>query len=101
MQRRDLLKLATLFTPAGSAALLAACGQRQASAPDAPVRIGYLPLTDATPLLVAHSQKLFEAQGLTAEKPVLLRSWAQLVEAFISGQVNLVHMLSPMDFLGR
>jgi hypothetical protein len=26
----------------------------------------------------------------------LLRSWAQLVEAFISGQVNVVHVLSPI-----
>ena len=60
-----------------------------------PVRIGYLPITDATPLLVAHSRKLFEAEGLRTEKPRLFRSWSQIVEAFIAGQVNVVHLLSP------
>nr|WP_245563176.1 ABC transporter substrate-binding protein [Tepidiphilus margaritifer] len=60
-----------------------------------PVRIGYLPITDAAPLLLAHAQGLFAAQGLQAKRPRLFRSWAQLVEAFISGQVNVIHLLSP------
>ena len=64
VSRRDLLKLASLFTAAGSLPLLQACQQRQASQPNAPLRIGYLPITDATPLLVAHSQGLFQAEGL-------------------------------------
>ena len=101
MKRRDFLQLSSLFSAAASLPLLQACSQRQASEPDAPVRIGYLPITDATPLLVAHGRQLFEAQGLTVEKPVLLRSWAQLVEAFISGQVNVVHMLAPMALWAR
>jgi NitT/TauT family transport system substrate-binding protein len=62
---------------------------------DQPVKIGYLPITDATPLLVAHGRKLFEAEGLQAETPRLFRSWAQIVEAFVSGQVNVIHLLSP------
>ncbi|MEE1654541.1 MULTISPECIES: ABC transporter substrate-binding protein [Brachymonas] len=101
VSRRDLLKLASLFTAAGSLPLLQACQQRQASQPNAPLRIGYLPITDATPLLVAHSQGLFQAEGLKVEAPVLFRSWAQLVEAFISGQVNLVHLLTPMTVWAR
>ena len=36
-----------------------------------------------------------------AEKPTLLRSWAQVIEAFISGQVNVVHLLSPMTVWAR
>jgi NitT/TauT family transport system substrate-binding protein len=60
------------------------------------VKIGYLPITDATPLLIAHANKLYEAEGLNAEPPVLFRSWAQISEAFISGQVNVVHLLSPI-----
>lgn len=43
--------------------------QAETRGDDVPVRIGYLPITDATPLLVAHSQKLFEAEGLRTEKP--------------------------------
>ena len=101
VSRRDLLKLASLFTTAGSLPLLQACQQRQASQPNAPLRIGYLPITDATPLLVAHSQGLFQAEGLNVEQPRLFRSWAQLVEAFISGQVNLVHLLTPMTVWAR
>ena len=101
VSRRDMLKLASLFTAAGSLPLLQACQRQQASQPDAPLRIGYLPITDATPLLVAHSQGLFQAEGLNVEQPRLFRSWAQLVEAFISGQVSLVHLLTPMTVWAR
>ena len=100
--RRDFLKLAALFSAAGSLPLLQACGQRAAQDPDAPLKIGYLPITDATPLLVAHAQGLFEKHGVgKVEKPVLFRSWASLVEAFLSGQVNLIHLLSPMSIWAR
>lgn len=95
--RRDFLKLLSLFSLAGSAPLLQAQEQKRVNNPNQPLRIGYLPITDATPLLVAHSQKLFEKHGIQAEKPVMFRSWSQLVEAFLSGEVNIVHLLSPMS----
>ncbi len=101
MSRREWLKLSALFTAGGALPLLNALSARAAQEPDASVRIGYLPITDATPLLVAHSNGYFEEQGIRAEKPTLLRSWAQLVEAFISGQVNVVHLLSPMTVWAR
>ncbi|MDB5558552.1 MAG: sulfonate transporter periplasmic sulfonate-binding protein [Enterovirga sp.] len=100
ISRRDMLRLAALFTAAGAAPLLDSYAAR-AQETDAPVRIGYLPITDATPLLVAHGKGFFEAEGLKADKPVLLRSWAQVLEAFISGQVNVVHLLSPMTVWAR
>ncbi|MCQ4158674.1 ABC transporter substrate-binding protein [Roseomonas sp. GC11] len=99
--RRDALRLASLFTAAGALPLLRAGAARAQGAADAPLRIGYLPITDATPLLVAHGRGLFEAEGLRAEKPVLLRSWAQVIEAFLSGQVDVVHLLSPMAVWAR
>ncbi|WP_277053360.1 ABC transporter substrate-binding protein [Zestomonas thermotolerans] len=99
--RRDFLKLASLLTVAGAMPLLSSLKARAASEPDAPVRIGYLPITDATPLLVAHANGLFEAEGIQSERPVLLRSWAQVIEAFISGQVNVIHLLSPMTVWAR
>jgi hypothetical protein len=34
-------------------------------------------------------------KGLRTEKPRLFRSWAQIVEAFVAGQVNVIHLLSP------
>jgi len=99
--RRDFLKLGAMLTAAGALPLLSSLQARAAAEPDAPVRIGYLPITDATPLLVAHNNGLFEAEGIKAERPVLLRSWAQVIEAFISGQVNVIHLLSPMTVWAR
>ncbi|MFQ4136734.1 ABC transporter substrate-binding protein [Nodosilinea sp. PGN35] len=114
LNRRDFLKLASLFS--GSAALSAlaggcgpqastsnstaenAPGTETAAAGDLsqPVKIGYLPILDASPLLVAHANQLYEAEGLTTEQPVLFRSWADIVEAFLARQVNVVHLLSPI-----
>ena len=99
--RRDFLKLSAVLSAAGAMPLLSSLRARAAAEPDAPVRIGYLPITDATPLLVAHNNGLFEAEGIKAERPVLLRSWAQVIEAFISGQVNVIHLLSPMTVWAR
>lgn len=96
LSRRDFLRLSALLT--GSLALPQLA---RAANPNDPVRIGYLPITDASPLLVAHSKKLFEAQGLEVEAPKLFRSWAQIVEAFMAGQVNVVHLLSPMTVWAR
>ena len=101
LARRQFLKLATLFSSAGALPLLQMANVARAAEPDAPLRIGYLPITDATPLLVAHHNGLFEKEGLKVEKPRLFRSWAQIVEAFLAGQVNAVHLLSPMTVWAR
>ncbi len=63
---------------------------------DEVVRIGYIPITDATPLLVAHAKGYFEDEGLQAERPTLIRGWSPLVEAFAAGKFNLVHLLKPI-----
>lgn len=99
--RRDMLKLASLFTVAGAAPLLSAFSAQAQPKPDGAVRIGYLPITDAAPLLIAHHQGFFKEAGIDAEQPRLFRSWSQLVEAFISGQVDVVHLLSPMTIWAR
>lgn len=99
--RRQLLKLSALFSTMGALPLLQMANVARAAEPDAPLRIGYLPITDATPLLVAHHNGLFEQEGLQVEKPRLFRSWAQIVEAFLAGQVNAVHLLSPMTVWAR
>jgi NitT/TauT family transport system substrate-binding protein len=99
--RREFLKLSAMFTAMGALPLLQTYNQALAAEPNSAVKIGYLAITDSTPLLVAHHNKLFEAQGIQVEKPRLFRSWAQLVEAFLSGQVNVVHLLSPMTVWAR
>jgi len=65
------------------------------------VKIGYIPITDAAPLLIAYANNFFKEQGLEVEKPVLLRTWSALVEAFLSGKVNLVHLLIPIPIWMR
>ncbi|WP_142781974.1 ABC transporter substrate-binding protein [Agrobacterium sp. T29] len=98
--RRDIIRLSALLTASGALPLLSSRAAR-AQDPDEPVRIGYLPITDATPLLVAHGKGFFEAEGLRVEKPVLFRGWSQIVEAFLAGQVNVVHLLSPITVWAR
>ena len=99
--RRQFLKLSAMFTVAGALPLLQSYNAAFAAEPNQPLKIGYLPITDATALLIAHHNKLFQKQGLEVEKPRLFRSWAQIVEAFLSGQVNAVHMLSPVTVWAR
>lgn len=79
----------------------AAAAKAEKAAPEADaelpeVKIGYLPITDSTPLLVAHAMGYFEEEGLKAVKPTLVRGWSPLIEAFTSGKVNLVHFLKPI-----
>lgn len=82
----------------GLAAWLATKGGPGFAAPpdDEVVRIGHLPITDATALLVAHAIGAFEAEGLKTEPPVLLRGWSPLAEGFAAGKFNLVHLLKPI-----
>ena len=97
MSRRDFLRMSALGTAAAASPLLFA-GDAMAQnfkGSDQPVKIGYLPITDAAPLLVAHGRRLFQAQGLEAQAPKMFRSWPELIEAFVAGQVNVIHMLSP------
>jgi len=93
--RRDTLDY---LARGGLAALLAAKGidVAKAQANDDVVRIGYLPITDATALLVAHANGYFEEAGLKVEAPVLIRSWSALAEGFASGKFNVVHLLKPI-----
>ncbi len=63
---------------------------------DGVVRIGYLPITDATALLVAHGMGFFKEEGLEAERPTLIRGWSPLVEGFVANKFNLVHFLKPI-----
>jgi len=65
------------------------------------LRIGYLPITDATPLLIAHGKGFFKDEGLSVQKPIRVRSWSTLSESFITGKFNLTHMLFPIPIWMR
>lgn len=60
------------------------------------LKIGYLPITDAAPLLVAHGSKIFKKNGITTANPTLFRTWPSLVEAFQAKKVDVVHLLMPL-----
>jgi NitT/TauT family transport system substrate-binding protein len=93
--RRDTLDA---LARGGLAAFLAAAGvgTKAHASTDEVVRIGYLPITDAAALLVAHARGLFEEEGLKVEAPTPVRSWSALIEAFAAGRVNVVHFLKPI-----
>ena len=74
MSRRDFLKLSALLSAGAALPLVMQQQARAAAEPDAPVRVGYLPIVDAAPLLVAHGLGLFDKAGVKAERPVMFRS---------------------------
>ncbi len=97
MSRRDFLLDMMAMGGLAAGMTLPGTGLANLTPPDDEVvRIGYLPITDATALLVAHGMGFFEEEGLKAEKPTLIRGWSPLVEGFAAGKFNLVHLLKPI-----
>lgn len=96
--RRSLLRMAAIG--AASAAVVG-FGEAPAQAETwgeklGKLKIGYLPITDASPLLIGQENGLFAKAGIQTEKPTLFRSWPALLEAFQAKQVDVVHLLMPL-----
>ncbi|WP_207477819.1 CmpA/NrtA family ABC transporter substrate-binding protein [Arenibaculum pallidiluteum] len=78
--------------------------QTTASGNEAPERprpvLGFVPLADAAPLIVAAEKGFFAAQGL---EPVLARqaSWANIRDRVAIGALDAAHMLAPMTLAAR
>jgi len=94
--RRKFLK-----TAAATCSSLVLPGVMPCFAKQVPLKIGYLPITDATPLLVAHGLGYFAQEGIQVERPVMVRSWNILIESFLAGKFNLTHMLFPIPIWMR
>ena len=102
MNRRQFLRYGSLLVAGAGLSLTGGSFSWVQSAPrvlpkgeDQEVKIGYLPILDASPLLIADAKGAYKDQGLTVATPTRFRSWAQLSEAFLSRQVNVIHMLFP------
>ncbi len=104
-RRRFLGLLGATGVVAGAGGLLAACGDAgtgpdtagdPGTTPAAQLRVGYLPITDATPLLVAHAQGYYEDEGLSVPDPTLFRGWPDIAEAFQARQIDVMHVLMPL-----
>lgn len=61
----------------------------------------YLPITDATPIILAHEMGFYKEMGIESERPVLIRGWAPMAEAFMAGRFNLTHLLAPIPIYMR
>lgn len=96
--RRDFFKASI----AGISALSFSWIGKQAIAKEKEsLRIGYLPITDATPLLIAHAKGFYQEEGLTVEEPVRIRTWSALAESFLTNKFNVVHLLLPIPIWMR
>lgn len=63
--------------------------------PLTPLRIGYLPLTDAAPLAIAREMGFAAEEGLDLDLR-RLTTWAQCRDMLCAGMIDAAHMLSPM-----
>ncbi|MDM8536397.1 ABC transporter substrate-binding protein [Desulfobacterales bacterium HSG17] len=68
---------------------------------DEVLRIGYLPITDAAPIVIAHAKGFYQEEGLQVAMPTRVRSWSTLTESFMTGKFNLTHMLLPIPIWMR
>lgn len=97
--RRDVLEVGGLA--ALGSALSSVTFAQEKKDWDPTVRIGYIPITDAAALLVAHELGLFKKEGIPSVRPTLIRGWSPLVEAFAAHRFNLTHMLIPIPIWMR
>ncbi|WP_119677695.1 CmpA/NrtA family ABC transporter substrate-binding protein [Indioceanicola profundi] len=59
------------------------------------LRIGFIPLVDCTPLVVAHERGFAAAEGLRLNL-VRETSWANIRDRLVLGHFDAAHMLAPM-----
>ncbi len=57
-----------------------------------PLRIGFIPLVDSAPLVIALEKGFFEKQGLSVEL-FKAQSWDQVLARLVTGEVDAAHML--------
>lgn len=62
------------------------------------VRIGFVPLADCAPLVIAHELGFFRREGLEVELRKI-QSWAQLLAKLQEGQLQAAHLLSTIPVL--
>ena len=59
------------------------------------LKVGFIPITCATPIIMAHPMGCYGKQGLDVEV-VKTAGWALIREQAMSGEYDAAHMLSPM-----
>ncbi|MEO6989545.1 MAG: ABC transporter substrate-binding protein [Aquihabitans sp.] len=59
------------------------------------LRVGYLPITDAAPLLVASALGYYREEQVEVDDPVLFRGWDAITEGFQGNHLDVAHLLMP------
>jgi nitrate/nitrite transport system substrate-binding protein len=101
LQRRQFVKsvgasaaygaIASLF-PLGA---LTAMAQEKAPLEKKDLKVGFIPITCATPLIMAHPLGFYEKQGLNVSV-VKTAGWALIRDKVINKEYDASHMLAPM-----
>src|SRR6201990_3398463 len=104
--RRSVLKgataTATLLAAARAALPSGAFAQGKGVETDK-VTLGFIALTDASPLIIAKEKKLFDKYGITDATVAKQASWGttrdNLVLGSASGGIDGAHILTPLPYL--
>ncbi len=78
----------------------ATASQTASNAPGQPVRIGFKPLTDCAPLLVAQEMGLFHKQGVRVKLSCEV-GWATIREKLLYGQLDAAHAIAGLALAMR
>lgn len=99
--RRGFLKAVGAGTARAAIASLVPVGALQAMAQDKgtpekkDLKVGFIPITCATPLIMAHPLGFYKQQGLNVEV-VKTAGWALIRDKMLNKEYDATHFLSPM-----
>ena len=99
--RRNFLRAVGANTARAAIASVMPLGALQAMAQDkgplekTNLKIGFIPITCATPLIMAHPLGFYQKQGLNVEV-VKTAGWALIRDKMINKEYDATHFLSPM-----
>ncbi|MBA4178262.1 MAG: nitrate ABC transporter substrate-binding protein [Leptothrix sp. (in: Bacteria)] len=81
--------------PVGTLASLQAMAQDKGALEKKDLKIGFIPITCATPLIMAHPLGFYQKQGLDVQV-VKTAGWALIRDKMLNKEYDATHFLSPM-----
>jgi nitrate/nitrite transport system substrate-binding protein len=100
--RREFVRLVGAATASAALASVFPLAQAKALAQDKPgpiekrdLKIGFIPITCATPIIMAEPMGFYKKHGLNVQV-IKASSWAMIRDLSINGETDATHMLSPM-----